>query len=202
MRETNKQLQSRDFGTTTRGELLKFFGILILATRFEFSKRSDLWRTAPPNKYIPAPAFGTTGMGRVRFDRLMQCLRFSYQPDVRPEGMSSEAYRWMLVDDFVENFNNYRQTNFVPSSKICVDETVVRWYGMGGDWINMGLPMYVAIDRKPENGAEIQDACCGESGIMCRLKLVETARHEAQVAAAAEAAGVATTTISLMVPKY
>ena len=33
--------------------------------------------------------------------------------------------------------------------------------------------MYVAIDRKPENGAEIQDASCGVSGIMIRLKIVK-----------------------------
>ena len=85
----------------------------------------------------------------------------------------------MLVDNFVHNFNNYRASNFIPGSTICVDESIVRWYGLGGDWINMGLPMYVAIDCKPENGAEIQDACCGESGIMCRLKLVKTAAEEA-----------------------
>jgi hypothetical protein len=34
--------------------------------------------------------------------------------------------------------------------------------------------MYVAIDRKPENGCEIQDACCVTSGIMIRLKVVKT----------------------------
>ena len=49
----------------------------------------------------------------------------------------------------------------------------------GGHWINLGLPMYIAIDRKPENGCEIQNACCGRSGIMMRLKLVKTAEEEA-----------------------
>ena len=38
--------------------------------------------------------------------------------------------------------------------------------------------MYVAIDRKPENGCEIQSAACGRSGIMIRLKLVKTADEE------------------------
>ena len=179
LRETNRQLEKHSFATTTRGELFKFFGLLILATKFEFGNRSSLWRTTADFKYIPAPCFGRTGMSRERFDRLWKCLRFSFQPDMRPETMSSETYRWMLIDDFIENFNNHRACNFVPSSTICVDESIVRWYGLGGDWINMGLPMYVAIDRKPENGAEIQDACCGESGIMCYLKLVKTAVEEA-----------------------
>jgi hypothetical protein len=39
--------------------------------------------------------------------------------------------------------------------------------------------MYVAIDRKPENGCEIQNACCGRSSIMMRLKLVKMAEGEA-----------------------
>ena len=53
-----------------------------------------------------------------------------------------------------------------------------RWYGQGGHWINHGLPMYVAIDRKPENGCEIQNAACGCSGVMIRLKIVKTAEEE------------------------
>ena len=42
----------------------------------------------------------------------------------------------------------------------------------------MGLPQYVAIDRKPENGCEIQNSACGRSKIMIRLKLVKTAEGE------------------------
>jgi Transposase IS4 len=44
---------------------------------------------------------------------------------------------------------------------------------MGGDWINDGLPHYVAIDRKPESGCEIQTACCGSSGIMMSLRIIK-----------------------------
>jgi hypothetical protein len=54
-----------------------------------------------------------------------------------------------------------------------------RWYGQGGHWIEHGLPQYVAIDRKPENGCEVQNAACGRSGIMLQLQLVTTAYHEA-----------------------
>jgi hypothetical protein len=46
---------------------------------------------------------------------------------------------------------------------------------MGGFWINMGLPAYITMDRKPENSCEIQDACDGETRVMLRLKLVKTA---------------------------
>ena len=38
--------------------------------------------------------------------------------------------------------------------------------------------MCVAIDWKPENGCDIQSACCGESGIVTQLKLVKTAKDQ------------------------
>ena len=77
-------------------------------------------------------------------------------------------------------FNNHRKANFHPANVFCVDELMVCWCGIGGDWINKGLSMYVAIDCKPKNGCEIQSACCGESGIMCQLKLVRTAKARAR----------------------
>ena len=52
------------------------------------------------------------------------------------------------------------------------------WYGQGGHWIHHALPMYVVIDRKPENGCEIQNAACGHSGVMIRLKVVKTTEEE------------------------
>ena len=164
---------------TSKGEMLKLFGVMILVTKFEFTTRAKLWSNTAPNKYIPAPAFGKTGMSRPRFDDLMRHLVYSEQPEVRPEGMSHEKYRWLLVDGFVELFNDHREIFFEPSDMICADESISRWYGQGGHWINIGLPMYMAIDRKPENGCEIQNCCCGRSGIMMRLKLVKTAEEEA-----------------------
>ena len=77
------------------------------------------------------------------------------------------------MDGFVKIFNDYRTQSFIPSEMICVDESISRWYGQGGDWINFGLPHYVAIDRKPENGCEIQGFCCGVSVIVMRLKVVK-----------------------------
>jgi hypothetical protein len=93
--------------------------------------------------------------------------------------MDDETYRWRLIDDFVKSFNDHRIKQFVASDLICVDESMSRWYGQGGSWINMGLPMYVAIDRKPDSGCEIQTACCGKSGVMLQLRVVKSARREA-----------------------
>jgi len=59
-------------------------------------------------------------------------MRFSEQPAERPEGLSSMEYRWMLVNDFIDAFNDYRDSNYSPSDRICVDESISRWYGLGG----------------------------------------------------------------------
>jgi hypothetical protein len=55
------------------GELLKWFGVLILITRFEFGNCRDLWSDMLAlSKYIPAPEFGvTTGMARHRFEGML-----------------------------------------------------------------------------------------------------------------------------------
>jgi hypothetical protein len=61
-----------------------------------------------------------------------------------------------------------------------VDASIARWYGQGGHWINLGLPRYIAIDSKPENGCEVENAACGRRGIMLNIRLVTTAEVEAR----------------------
>ena len=118
-------------------------------------------------------------MSHNRFDTLWNNVLWSNQPAVRPDGMFSERYRWMLVDGFVDRINNYRKKFYVTSQDICVDESMSRWYGQGGYWINHGLSMYRAINRKPENGSEIQNSADGQSGIMIILKIGTTALEAA-----------------------
>jgi Transposase IS4 len=141
-----------------------FIGLVHLSIRFEFGSRARLWSTIG-SKYLPAASFGKTGMARSRFDTLWSCLIFSEQPVTRPQGMSSERCRWMRVHDFVHRFNKHRRLFFSPSDRICVDESISHWYRHGGSWISHGLPHNVTINRKPEYGAEIQNAACGRSGI-------------------------------------
>ena len=84
----------------------------------------------------------------------------------------------MLVDDHFSNFNKNCASNYHPSDFICVDESMYRWYGIGGHWINVGLPQYISIDRNPENVFEIQNAADVVSFIMMQLKLVNNSSEE------------------------
>ena len=104
---TNNELAMARKNYTTAGEIVKFFGVMLLVTRFEFGSRASLWSNVTTNKHIPAPLFGLTGMPWKRFDDLWMCIRFSDQPCNRPSDMTSEQYRWRLVDDFVKNFNEH-----------------------------------------------------------------------------------------------
>ena len=42
----------------------------------------------------------------------------------------------------------------------------------------MGLPVYVAMYRKPDNGLEIHNAACGRLGIMMRIRIVKYSKNE------------------------
>jgi hypothetical protein len=128
LRCTNQELSKGNKKETTKGEILAFFGVMILITKFEFSSRATLWSTTVPRKYLPAAAFGKTGMSRNRFDDLLRYMLWNEQPEVRPNSMSSEKYRWSLVDGFVDRFNEHRASMFIPSEHICVDESISRWY--------------------------------------------------------------------------
>jgi len=87
---------------TAVGELLKWLGVLILITCFEFGNRADLWSDKSRCKHAPPPDFGKTGMSRQRFDDLWRCVEWSCCPATRPDDMSSEHCRWCLVQDFID----------------------------------------------------------------------------------------------------
>ncbi len=57
----------------------------------------------------------------------------------------------------------------------------------GGTFVDAGILHYAAIERKPDNGGEIQNLADVASGIMLRLKIVKSAAKEEAIAAAATA---------------
>jgi len=110
---------------TSAGEVLKFLCVCVLATRYEFGSRADLWATTARRKYMLAPAFGErTGMSRRRFDALWSCLTFSLQVD---DANDSEASRWQLVTDCVTSINAHRASRVTPSDLLCVEESTCKW---------------------------------------------------------------------------
>lgn len=167
---TNANLTKNRWAVTDCSEILRLMGVLVLMSRYEYSKRRDLWKTTSENKYVSAPNFSQI-MTYTRFMTLRANLRFSDNGNQDNDGSEN---RWGLVDDFVAAINFHRETFVTPSELICVDESMSRWYGLGGDYIDVGLPTYRALDRKPESGCEIKSSACGRSGIMLRLEIVKS----------------------------
>ena len=58
----------------------------------------------------------------------------------------------MLIDDHVLSFNKHCAKIISPSGTVMVDKSIFFGYGLGGDWINDSLPMYITMDQRPENG--------------------------------------------------
>ena len=167
---TNTRLESKAKRHTSKGEILRFFGVMLLLTRCEFPDRRSLWSDTPDTDLLPSPLFGRF-MSRNRFEDLASTVSFS-------GSVSTETTdRWSEVSGFIDALNEHRHAHMKPSELLCVDESISRWYGLGGDWMDIGLPHYVALERKPEKGCEIKTACCGRSGILVRMELTRCAEE-------------------------
>jgi hypothetical protein len=74
VRLASQQLLLFSKPATTKGEIVKFFGVIILATKVEFADLRSLWASTATLKYIPGPVFGKTVMSLNRFDDLWRCV--------------------------------------------------------------------------------------------------------------------------------
>jgi hypothetical protein len=117
-------------------------------------------------------------MSRNQLEDIWYSWKVSEQPEQMPPGMPASEYHWMLIGDMVKNFNEQREEKYNPSDKVTGDESIFKWYGSGGDWFNEGLPHYIAIDRKPEDGCELQNFCDGRSRVMMQIKVVKSPQDE------------------------
>lgn len=145
---TTEKFKERVESPTTVGEILKCFAVLILKTRFELGHtRRNLWKGGSSRKYIPAPNF-CTAMQRRRFVMIFSNVAFRAQP-IRSRNTSSAQHIWMLVTAFLDAINKHLEMRVTTSKIICIEDSMVRWYGVRGHWIYMGLRHYVSIERKP-----------------------------------------------------
>ena len=102
-------------------------------------------------------------------DRLWGDLQWRNQKYARPDHMFHVEHWWMLIYELFELFD-WRVQDYLPFKWIFVDQWISRWYGLDGGWVNIGLPKYLEINQKPENGCRIQNLARGGSGlIMCLL---------------------------------
>jgi hypothetical protein len=119
---TNERLAEREKQKMSRQELLRWIGVCVLITSINFRGRHcSLWEGGGAySRYLSSFDLRATDMSRNRFDDIWYAVRWSPQPPEQPHDMSSEQYRWMLVDDFVASINEY----WARTS----DKLMIRWY--------------------------------------------------------------------------
>ena len=91
---TNAQLSKRNLDEMDVAEFLRWYGVVLLISRCEFSTRRELWAARSHSKFLPSVELGrSTGMSRQRYDDIWTCLCLSFQPETRPDNVPSEEYR-------------------------------------------------------------------------------------------------------------
>jgi hypothetical protein len=140
--------------------------MLVASINF-WGNRHKLWEGGRRySKFLPTYNLRARGMLLNCFIDIWYAVRWSYQPLEQPDSMPSEWYCWMLINDFIADNNKYRKRTFVPDGYVEVNKTVIQWYGIGGAYVNTGLPMYLALECKPNNGGKIPNLADIASGIM------------------------------------
>ena len=72
------------------------------------------------------------------------------------DGMDIKERGWKLVNDHIDNFNSHILAILYTSERLCTYGIFRRWYGLVGDWINIGIPQYVQLGQNPDYGCKIQ----------------------------------------------
>lgn len=146
----------------TYGEFLRWIGMWFLMATIQGPQRRDFWATSPIDIYDGAP-FRLNGiMSRNRFETILKAI--SYTSSTPP----TYTDRFHEVRDMIEAWNANMVQNFTPSWISCLDESM-------SVWINQyTCPGFMFVPRKPwPFGNEYHTVCCGLSGIMWGIELVE-----------------------------
>jgi len=109
-------------------------------------------------------------MSRRRYAAITSALRFTIKP---PPTFRDKFWQ---IRDLISAWNEHMQQIFVAAWALCLDESMSIW---NNRWT---CPGWVFCPRKPwPFGNEYHTACCGLSGIMFVMEMVEGKDHPPQV---------------------
>jgi Transposase IS4 len=146
----------------TLGELVQFFGLWMLMATTMGASRRDFWDPEPPSMWTRAPFRLHTYMSRTRFDSIIKALTYT---NIVPPAYRDKFHQ---VRQLLEAFSENMKATFIPSWVSCLDESMSIWTSK---WT---CPGFMFVPRKPHPmGNEYHSICCGESGIMFDVELVE-----------------------------
>jgi hypothetical protein len=176
---TSSALVGVNSARTTIGEMLRYVGMWLLMSCY--MKSPDyFWRSAPRTTTTPdddedeendTPSFTFNRyMSRRRFVAITSALRFtsSTPPTFRD--------KFWEVREMIAVWNEHMAKIFLAAWVVCLDESMSIWHNR---WT---CPGWVFCPRKPHPfGNEYHTACCGLSGILFSMELVEGKDHPPQI---------------------
>ena len=126
------------------------------------SARREYWANDVPQMFSGAPFRLETFMSRCRFELILRNLSFTLEP---PPSYKNPFHQ---VNELLEALHNHTAKRFSPGWVSCLDESMSVWTNR---WT---CPGWMFVPRKPHPmGNEYHSICCGISGIMYAIELVE-----------------------------
>jgi Transposase IS4 len=143
-------------------EFLRFMGILFLLATTQGVPRRMFWAIDTPDIFIGAPFRLHAYMSRRRFEAILKHLKFT---NTQPPAFKHPFHP---VNELIVAFNEHSQGCFSPGWVNCLDESMSVWTNQ---WT---CPGWMFVPRKPHPmGNEYHSICCGLSGVMYAIELVE-----------------------------
>lgn len=144
------------------GEFLRFIGIWFLMATSHSSERSHYWRDSVVDCFKGAPYRFGAFMSRNRFDDILSSLVYTNQE------VPSYRDKFFQIRQMVMAWNDNMHQSFSPGWITCLDESMMVWTNQ------FSCPGFMFVPRKPHPfGNEWHTICCGVSGIMFAIELVE-----------------------------
>lgn len=195
---TNAVLVHKHAKPTSRGEMLKWFGLRCAMT-LESTRGpvGDYWASPPASEesiYLSHDYSARFGMSRDRFKLLSQSLRLTGANAPPPQAaaaaagggarggdgvggaadMVEDADSWWPIRGMVDAVNDSIRRAVTPGPYLTVDEMMSFWYGLEGEYLIGGIPHATKIPRKPRSvGCELKCVADGLTHIMLRVEIQE-----------------------------
>lgn len=146
----------------TLGEFFRFLGIHLLFATTQGCARAEFWSQKPISPFEGAPFRVAHIMTRRRFEAILSALTLTDKPP--PEFLD----RFWKIRTIVQAWNDNMRDEFFSSWRNCLDESMMVWTN---EWT---APGFMVVPRKPKPfGNEWHTICCGETGILFYMELVE-----------------------------
>ena len=156
--ETNKQLTK----PVTIGEFTRWLGLIFLMGTVTGCERRDFWSIDEISAFEGAPHRFSSFMTCTRFEEILSSLRLTDIP------FPPYTDRFHVIRQMINEWNKNIQFNFVPSWINCLDESICVWTS------KYTCPGWMVVPRKPHPfGNEYHTLCCGKTGIMYHVEIVE-----------------------------